>query len=223
MSRHHIDFSAQTTRVGVFDNAYAPVLAIDDGDEVELRVGMLFGDAITPETTLDELVYLHTIKYRGVGSHTLTGPIEVRQARAGQVLKVSILELVPGPHGFNFTFPADIEELGPLADVFPHGGIRHFKHDPDTMTTEFGPGIRTPLRPFLGILGVAPSRPGPHNSIRPGAHGGNLDLAELVAGACIYLPVLVDGPCSVPGTRTQRKDTERSAPAQSRRRWSARC
>jgi acetamidase/formamidase len=60
------------------------------------------------------------------------------------------------------------------------------------MTTDFGGGIQIPLRPFLGIMGVAPAGDGPHISSVPGPFGGNIDCADLVAGATLYLPVWAD-------------------------------
>jgi acetamidase/formamidase len=53
--------------------------------------------------------------------------------------------------------------------------------------------VRFPLRPFLGIMGVAvPGSVRPH-SVPPGRHGGNLDIALLTTGSTLYLPVQVDG------------------------------
>jgi acetamidase/formamidase len=55
-------------------------------------------------------------------------------------------------------------------------------------------GLRIALRPFLGVMGVAPPRAwGSISSIQPRAHGGNLDNKELVPGATLYLPVFNEG------------------------------
>ena len=54
------------------------------------------------------------------------------------------------------------------------------------------PGIDLPLRPFLGIMGVAPAT-GPLRTIEPGPHGGNLDCRDLGVGSRLYLPVQVAG------------------------------
>jgi acetamidase/formamidase len=50
-----------------------------------------------------------------------------------------------------------------------------------------------PLRPFLGVMGVAPAEPGEHSTIPPGPHGGNLDCRALVAGSTLFLPVFHSG------------------------------
>ena len=54
-------------------------------------------------------------------------------------------------------------------------------------------GIRVPLRPFAGEMGVAPGKPGAHSTIPPYATGGNIDTRHLSAGSTLFLPVEVDG------------------------------
>jgi acetamidase/formamidase len=55
-------------------------------------------------------------------------------------------------------------------------------------------GLTVPLKPFFGIMAVAP-RPeyGMVSSIEPREYGGNMDNKELVAGTTLYLPVFVAG------------------------------
>jgi acetamidase/formamidase len=62
------------------------------------------------------------------------------------------------------------------------------------MTSEFLPGIKIPLRPFFGSMGVAPAPEiGRVSSNPPGRHAGNLDNRELVAGSTLWIPVFVPG------------------------------
>jgi len=53
---------------------------------------------------------------------------------------------------------------------------------------EFLPGIRVPVIPFCGELGVAPVD-GPRSTIPPDLHGGNMDTRHLTAGSTLFLPV----------------------------------
>jgi acetamidase/formamidase len=55
------------------------------------------------------------------------------------------------------------------------------------------PGACFPLAPFLGIMGVTPRRAVRLGSTAPGAFGGNLDIALLLPGSVLYLPVEVPG------------------------------
>lgn len=50
-----------------------------------------------------------------------------------------------------------------------------------------------PLRPFAGVMGVAPDTDELLNTIPPRANGGNLDDPNLVAGTTVYFPVFVPG------------------------------
>ena len=55
-------------------------------------------------------------------------------------------------------------------------------------------GLDLPLRPFFGVMGVAPPAAwGPISSAPPRRHGGNLDNKELVAGTTLYLPIHTEG------------------------------
>jgi acetamidase/formamidase len=51
--------------------------------------------------------------------------------------------------------------------------------------------LRFPLRPFLGIMGVAVDEAVRPHSVPPGRHGGNIDVALLGEGATFYIPVQV--------------------------------
>jgi len=192
MADYRLDATDETTVVGVFDQARRPVMTVDSGDTVDIETNTHWGNVIYPDTTLDDIIRLRTEVYPDVGPHTLTGPVEVKGAKAGQILKVEILELVPRTHGFNLFYPGAFG-TGLLPEDFPDGEIRHFEHDLDNMTTSFSPSITIPLKPFLGIMGVAPPDPGPHSTVPPGPYGGNMDLAELTDGTTAYLPIWNDG------------------------------
>jgi len=58
---------------------------------------------------------------------------------------------------------------------------------------EFAPGIRLPLRPFPGTIGVAPAEPGQHSIVPPREVGGNMDIRDLTRGARLWLPIQVPG------------------------------
>jgi acetamidase/formamidase len=54
-------------------------------------------------------------------------------------------------------------------------------------------GRRIRLRPFMGVMGVAPAEAGVLSTTPPRIWGGNMDCKELVAGSTLYLPIGVDG------------------------------
>jgi acetamidase/formamidase len=62
------------------------------------------------------------------------------------------------------------------------------------MISEALPGVKIPLRPFWGTLGVAPPEDqGIVSSGPPGIFGGNLDNKEFTTGTIVYLPIHVKG------------------------------
>ena len=65
--------------------------------------------------------------------------------------------------------------------------------DRERMVGQFGSGIKIPLHPFFGSMGVAPPTGGRLNSGPPWMHAGNMDNKELVAGTTLYIPVHAPG------------------------------
>lgn len=191
MAIHRLEAGPDTIRVGLIDRSYPALLTVDPGDEVHLSTLGLWAGEVAFGAPFEEVMRVRA-RYAGRGPHSITGPIAVRGAKAGQILRVDILELQVGDVGMNLMAPG-ANSRGLLADDFPQGSVRHFRLDRERMTVEFADGIRLPLRPFLGILGVAPADEGPHSSVLPGAFGGNIDCAELVAGTTLFLPIQVDG------------------------------
>jgi amidase len=56
----------------------------------------------------------------------------------------------------------------------------------------FPGGLRLPLRPNLGCIGVAPAK-GSVASVLPGDHGGNIDTRYVCPGSVIEFPVFHSG------------------------------
>jgi acetamidase/formamidase len=92
--------------------------------------------------------------------------------------------------GWNFIRPL----AGTLPDEFPNPYHTNIPLDVGAMTGHMPWGLDLPLKPFFGVMGVAPPPAwGRVSSIQPRAFGGNLDNKELVAGSTLYLPVFVQG------------------------------
>ncbi|MCK9923149.1 acetamidase/formamidase family protein, partial [Frankia sp. AgPm24] len=137
------------------------------------------------------------------GPHVVTGPVAVRGARPGDVLEVEVLELVQrAPYGVisnrhgRGALPGELPiapaDLPPGVDVPPVCLVAHTDGGGHgVLPVGDGRAIRFPLRPFLGIMGVAVAGDGPVHSVPPGPHGGNLDIRHLGVGARLYLPVQV--------------------------------
>ncbi|HEY4226442.1 MAG TPA: acetamidase/formamidase family protein [Pseudolysinimonas sp.] len=188
---HRLEATSETLTVGYFDPTAPAVLEVDSGEVVDIETVTHWGGRVTPESTLDDLLGLWE-EFPGVGPHSLTGPIGVRGAMPGHVLRVDIEELTLAEHGFNVSY-SGTRGAGLLADDIAEGGIRHFDLDLETMTTTLGDTVTIGLEPFLGIMGVAPPGRDRVSTIPPGVFGGNMDLRALVAGTTLYLPVWQPG------------------------------
>lgn len=190
---HYLKATRETVHTGFFDAAIPPVLTIDSGDTVVMNTMMLMDGELRCGMTLDELIAKkQTYIDRKMGSHTLTGPIFINGAEPGDVLEVRIKKLVPIDCGVNYHYPGAMN-IGGLPEDFPVGQFKSFQLDLKRMETIFAPGVVIPLRPFLGVMGVAPRAGENRPAAAPDYFGGNIDNKELVAGTALYLPVSMPG------------------------------
>jgi acetamidase/formamidase len=121
--------------------------------------------------------------------HALTGPVAVEGAEPGDTLVVEVVEVVPAAWGWTACGPGG----GALLQDELEEWVLHVWDLRDGLDAVFAPGIRVPLAPFCGVMGVAPAQPGRHSTIPPRRVGGNLDVRQLTAGATLSLPVEVAG------------------------------
>ena len=135
------------------------------------------------------------------GPHVLTGPIAVRGASPGDVLKVEILDATPW---VNWGWNSIRKGKGALGHLPAYGAVDEtvvvpIDLDRRVAIPPWGHGAEIPLNvtgagPFFGQMGVAPPKTsGVVSSLAPGPHGGNLDNKRLGPGATLYLPVNVPG------------------------------
>jgi acetamidase/formamidase len=230
--RHYLRSTPDTVLWGYLPNAAAtPVLTVNAGETVTVDTlsheGVLEdqgrnpaayfgGHGVKPDGVLADAVDLAASgiehDYDGDGPHVVTGPIAVRGARPGDVLKVDVLDLaLRTPYGVI----SNRHGLGALPGEFPEGPARADDACADrpegygsvmlfTTVEQRGGGlvgvlpygdgrvVRFPLAPFMGVMGVAPATMEKVHSVPPGAHGGNIDVNLLNVGASLYLPVQVD-------------------------------
>jgi len=190
---HHLHSSPGTVHWGWFDAALPHVIEIESGERVTID-SLSGGPANLPGDGFHvppELLEVHAKSQRRLPGHILTGPVGIRGARAGDVLEVRIID-VSVRQDWGYTV------VRPLAGALPHD-VQAFEQvitrlDRNTNAGRLPWGLEIPLRPFFGVMGVAPPRNwGAISSIQPRAHGGNIDNKELVPGSTLYLPVFNDG------------------------------
>jgi acetamidase/formamidase len=190
---HHLSSSPETVHWGWFDAALPHVLTIASGDRITID-SLSGGPANLPGEGFGvppELLQVHAKSQRRLPGHILTGPVAVQGAQPGDVLEVRIID-VTLRQDWGYTF------VRPLAGALPNE-VEAFEQiisrlDREKKVGLLPWGLEIALRPFFGVMGVAPPPAwGSISSIQPRAHGGNLDIKELVPGSTLYLPVFSEG------------------------------
>jgi acetamidase/formamidase len=193
MPTHHtLSPNPSTVHWGYLDAKIPPRLTIESGDTVTIET-VSGGLADVGDTSI-MLPHHREIceKLRpSPGPHILTGPVAVRGAQPGDTLEVRIKDIaLTVDWGWNLIRPL----RGTLPEDYPEFRCRIIPIDRNAMTCSLPWGATIPLRPFFGILAVAP-RPnyGPCSSVEPREFGGNMDNKEFLVGSSLYLPVFVPG------------------------------
>jgi acetamidase/formamidase len=195
MRTHRLDAAPETVHWGFFDASLKPLVTIEPGDEVVISTVSGPPEAMPkPQsgmTVPPALPAIHARVPQKLGPHMMTGPVAVRGAKAGQVLEVRIKAIdLHYDWGYNTIRPL----AGALPDDFEHTRIIHIPLDRSRMIGRLPWGLELPLKPFFGVMVVAPPPAwGAIGSPPPRRNGGNMDNKELVAGTTLYLPIHVDG------------------------------
>jgi acetamidase/formamidase len=159
-----------------------PRLTIDPGDTVHFECQDSSGAQVHPGMTLEGYLGINRDKI-----HALTGPVAVRGAEPGDVLEVQVQEVRHKGWGWSSVVPG----LGFLKQRFNEPFLFLWELDGE-VSRSLAPAV-VPLRPFCGIMGVAPAEYGEFRTRPPGVFGGNMDVRELSTGATLYLPVQQPG------------------------------
>ncbi len=156
-----------------------PVLEVEPGAVVRFETNDCFTGQIRSEEDL-----VTGIDFSRVNS--ATGPVAVRGAEPGDSLVAEFVEVRPGPKGFATIIP----EFGQLIEHVhaPSTHVFHVEGDEIRMSER----IVFPLRPMVGVLGVATESEEISNAYA-GRHGGNLDDHLHGPGAKVFFPVRQPG------------------------------
>ncbi|MCM3885850.1 acetamidase/formamidase family protein [Frankia sp. R82] len=232
--RHYLPSTPETVTWGELPNAHSrPVLSIDPGATVTIdtvsQEGILGDQGRDPEAFLaglgivpaEVLADARAIAASGLphefgvdAPHIVTGPVFVRDAEPGDMLRVDVLSLHPRAR---YGIVSSRHGAGLFAGEFPEGpppeanaSARHWQRFGTVttlcaierrrgrlfgaLTSVGGTRTRFPLAPFLGVMAVAvDSTTGAIPSTSVGLHGGALDCVDLGVGAHLYLPVQIAG------------------------------
>lgn len=214
---HEIKASLDTVQWGAFDASTKPICHVASGDIIDIEcLCHHAGDAaeLLMDEAIREIYDGIPEETRAPGVHIITGPIYVEGAEPGDTLECRVLNMRPRlKYGVNFAgswgllheafgskehvivYEADIN-AGVARAVYqyeydsPERAIpgRYTKVDPAARRPALE-GFVVPLRLHFGTAGVCPAADGPISTVPPGAHGGNVDNREFVAGTRMFYPV----------------------------------
>jgi len=206
---YHVPANSNTVTLGLFDLNKQPVVKVKSGDIVSLETwnSCLQIMQFNKTTPADVAAFYkqHGIQNRR-GMHSLTGPVYVEGAEPGDVLEIRVIDIKLNDFGYNF-----LSTTAGILTEFTKPRIMYFKLNRENNTTQFNKDVCLHLKPFPGIIAVAPpldwptgwpvkmkakmGQPakGEFNSVPPGPFGGNLDQPELQAGSILFVPVFQKG------------------------------
>ena len=180
MANHH-SIGRETFHY-LWSRDHKPALSIKPGDDVYFDINDVSSWQITKDSGVGILSSFDDSKL-----YPLAGPVYVEGAEPGDTLTVDVLDVRNDDFGWSAVLPGHglLEEFSEPYLYKWTLKDQHFAH--------FEKGIRIPIRPFCGVLGVAPPEEGSFDVMPPGRHGGNMDIRHLTVGSRAELPVWVKG------------------------------
>lgn len=161
-----------------------PLLNVEPGAVIEVATEEASDQQLGPESTIEEL---KNLSFDPI--HPLTGPVYVEGAEPGDMLKVKLHKVELGSWGWTAIVPG----FGFLSDEFNEPWLKTFEFDENAQMAAFSDSINIPLKPFPGVMGVAPATDSMLSTIPPRANGGNMDDPNMTEGTTVYFPVFVEG------------------------------
>lgn len=170
----------ESRRIFRFSGENEPALRAVSGDTLEFFTQDCFGGQITsPQDRLESLDWDRM--------NPAAGPVFVEGAEAGDVLKVSLLQI-------------DVDRVGVVAAGRGMGVFGGRFADTFVRLVRIAEGkvyfsdsVVLDARPMIGVIGVAPGDGEEANCGVPGSHGGNMDNTMIGEGAALYFPVFQRG------------------------------
>jgi acetamidase/formamidase len=167
-----------------WSKAIPPVLKVESGSTVTFEALDASNGQVTKSSKAEDLLNFATEL-----ADPVYGPVYVEGAEPGDALEVEVLDLKTA----DWAWTAIMPNFGLLADDFQEPHLKIWDLSGDKPYADFKEGIRIPLRPFLGEMGVAPEADGEFSTIPPLNTGGNIDCRHLTVGSKLFLPVKTPG------------------------------
>lgn len=163
-----------------FKNQMEPIDRVQPGEKFVVETNDCFFQQVKSEN-----IHLEDLDYDCL--NPATGPIYVEGAKAGDILKVKIIDIQVHNKGVAMTVPQE----GVLGDIAKKSKIKIL--DIEDGNALFN-GIKIPIDPMIGVIGLAPDKnDGEWPTATPWKHGGNMDTRDIKIGSTLYFPVHQEG------------------------------
>lgn len=169
-----------------FSRAIPAVIRVPSGAIVEVHTKEASNGLIRPGMTVEEY---RAVEWPDEFGHPLAGPVFVEGAEPGDVLAVTLRDIELGNWGWTDTDP----HWAYLGDELDGTYLKTYEFDEGTEYARFADDIAIPLKPFPGVMGVAPDTDEMLSTIPPRENGGNMDDPDIVEGTTVYFPIFVKG------------------------------
>ena len=156
-----------------------PVIRVKEGEEFTLLTQDCFANQITREDQyMDGLDWNHI--------NPATGPVYVEGVSAGDLIRIDIVAIEAADQAVVCACPNE----GTLGKQLTENETVILKNEGEFIN--FKNKVRIPIKPMIGVIGVAPAGGSVPNGT-PGDHGGNMDCSLIGANSTLYLKANVDG------------------------------
>lgn len=87
--------------------------------------------------------------------HPMTGPVHIEGAKRGDVLAITLVDIVPDEYGYTVIVPG----FGFLRDIYTEPYLVNWKLSRTHAVSDQMPGVKVPYEAFMGSVGVLPGAP----------------------------------------------------------------
>ncbi len=161
-----------------------PAVKVDVPVNLDFETMDCFGNQLrNPEDVMEEIDWDRI--------NPATGPVYINGAQPGDALKVTINSIKLNEKGT----VCCLTDEGTLGSWIEGSHTRVSSVSDGMVHYEAANGLRVdiPIKPMIGVIGVAPADGMDINTGTPGKHGGNMDTTMIGEGVTLYFPVATEG------------------------------
>lgn len=165
-----------------------PVARIKPGETIEVETW----DSRANTMSLSRVVKEQRREGIRTFQNPITGPLFIEGAKAGDALKIEIINVELPNVGWTSARTTVGEVANWVSLPSPPTKFSKIDHGKVAFPLKDRRVIEISIRPFVGTIGVSPAFEA-ISTTTPGRHGGNMDASDICTGNILYLPVAVDG------------------------------